>query len=336
VNVHAGGPRLCGLALAALAACGRNEAPAVSSAGTPADRAVQQPPAEPAPEPPLDDESATRVRTAVEAMSARRWEDALAVLQPLLAREPVPADVAWIAGSADFELGRYSEAAPRLDDAVKRKPAFLPAASALGFAQRELGDFAAAEATFRAIVAVRPEAHKAHYGLGLVELDQGRLPEARQEIEAALALAPDYRKARAALGRLLFEEGRLDEARAQLQRVVDDWPGNEQALYQLAQVESALGDQQAAEAALERHARVYSAKEQLGALAGRRRTGEETAAEFALEVSLRLEIGEPAEAARTLGVGLRAHPEAPELTSIRLLGAEAPGAAEDEPDDLER
>ena len=294
---------------------------------------------------PLDAEATALLGQALESMRGRRWEEVAPTLQPLLARPTPPADASWLAGSAAFELGRYSEAVERLDDAVRRKPAFLPNASALGFARRELGDFAGAQATFEQIVAARPTAHKAHYGLGLVALDQGHLPEARRELEAALALAPQYLKAHAALGRLLLEEGRDAEARDELERVVDAWPGNEQALYLLAQAQSALGDQSAADATLARRARVYAIKEQLGALIARRRAGEVGAADYAQEIGLHLEIGETSEAARTFSLGLRAHPGAPELMALVDAGlvssgapeapnaADAADAADDEPPD---
>jgi len=277
---------------------------------------------------PLDAEAAARVGQALEAMRESRWEDVAPLLQPLLTRPAPPPDATWIAGSAAFNLGRYDEAIERLDDAVRRKPEFLPNAAALGFARREVGDFAGAEATFQQILAVRPQAYKAHYGLGLVALDQGRLPEARRELEAALAIEPKYLKAHAALGRLLFEEGRLADARVELEAVADAWPGNEQALYLLAQVQSALGDQPAADATLARRAQVYATKEQLGALAARRRAGATSAAEYAREVSLHLEIGETSEAARTLALGLRAHPGAPELTVLIDSGMLVPGAGD--------
>ena len=292
---------------------------------------------------PLDPQAEALVRQALEAIRARRWEDVATTLQPLLTRASPPPDASWIAGSAAFELGRYPETVELLGDAVRRRPAFLPNAVALGFAQRELGDFAGAEATFQQIVAARPTGHKAHYGLGLVALDQGRLPDARRELEAALALEPGYLKAHAALGRLLLEEGRLEDARDELQRVVEAWPSNEQALYLLAQAQSTLGDQPAADATLARRSQVYATKEQLAALSARRQSAEASAAEYAREVHLLLEIGETGEAARTCSLGLRAHPDAPELMALLEAGLVSPGApdaasaADDEPaDDLRR
>ena len=285
---------------------------------------------------PDDAEVAARVNRALESMAERRWEEVGPLLAPLLARSTPPPDATWIAGSAAFELGRYPEAVALLDDAVRRKPEFLPNAAALGFARRETGDFAGAEATFRAIIAARPSAYKAHYGLGLVALDQDRLPEARLAIEAALAIEPGYLKGRAALGRLLFEEGRLAESRAELERLIADWPSNEQALYLLAQVQSALGDQPAADATLARRAAVYRIKEQLGGLAARRRSGAPSAADYALEIGLQLELGEAGEAARTLDLGLRAHPGAPELQALKDAVLVAPGASGAEPGVPER
>ena len=304
------------LALAA-AGCGDDPPAAPASAGSTR------------PDEPLDAEASARLGQAVEAMRGRRWEEVPPLLQPLLDRPSPPADAAWIAGSACFELGRYPEAIALLDEAVRRKPELLPNASALGFAQREIGDFAGARATFEAIVAARPTAHKAHYGLGLVALDEGRLEDARRELEAALTIDPRYLKAQAALGRLLLDEGRHAEARDQLQRVTERWPGNEQALYLLAQAQSALGDQPAADATLAWRAEVYRIKEQIGGLAVRRRTGSASAADYALEVELQLQLGDKGEAARTLALGLRAHPGAPELAGL------APGKPDSAPDDLE-
>ncbi|HZL99058.1 MAG TPA: hypothetical protein VFD43_02300, partial [Planctomycetota bacterium] len=106
--------------------------------------------------------------------------------------------------------------------------------------------------------------------------------------------------------------------------------------YLLAQAQAALGEAAEAEATLERRAQVYRIKEQLAGYAARRRSGQQTAAEYALEIELQLQLGATAEAARTLDLGLRAHPGAPELQALLDSGLFAPQAAADGFEGLER
>jgi len=316
--------------LSVIAACG-------DSGGSTSDMpAVASPvPDEAAVEAPLTPADQDVLRQAAAAVQADRFEDVARLLGPLLARTPPPADAQFIAGSAAYDLGDYAEAVTRLSDATVRKPIFVPNSSALGFAQFKLGDFAGARASFERIVAVNDGAYKAHYGLGLVSLSEGRLPEARAHLERALALSPGYLKARFQMARLLQEEARLPEAAAALQAVLAEWPTHEEALYRLSQVLQALGREAEAAATMTRHAQVYKAREAIGGLTQRIRSGGDQPGLHAEIVRLWRQVGDTEEAARSLANGLRRFPGDPELEALQQAGSghepvlEAP--AQDQP-----
>jgi tetratricopeptide (TPR) repeat protein len=70
-------------------------------------------------------------------------------------------------------------------------------------------------------------------------------PEQKEAIAAlqrSVQLDPDISQSRELLGKLLYREGRLDEAASQLELAIRLDPGNEAAIYQLAQVYSKKGD----------------------------------------------------------------------------------------------
>ncbi|MHC5211664.1 MAG: tetratricopeptide repeat protein [Planctomycetota bacterium] len=293
------------------------------------------PPATPAEEPVLDESGRVALAAAVQAQQQGMPEAVGALLEPLLALDPPPADAQFVAGSAAYDLAHYGEAAERLSDAVQRKPEFLGAASALGFAWRRLGDYDASTDVFRRIVEVRPEAYKAHYGLGLVAVDQGRVADARAHLEEALALRPDYLKARFGMARVLIEEGRPVEAREALEAVLAAWPSHEQALYQLSLVLAELGETEEAERVLARREEVYRLGEEAGGLLARRRGGDTDPRISVRLTELYLALDEVDDARRELQLGLRADPAHAGLQALVPLvqAAMQQGAASDGSDD---
>jgi len=264
------------------------------------------------------------LRAALGAMQAGLPEQVHQLLGGLLQRQPVPAEVQFVAGSAAYELQHYGEAVERLTAAVNAAPErFLAHSSALGFAHHKLGEFAQASECFERIVAVAPEAYKAHYGLALVALADGRLGEARTALERCLALQPDYEKARFAEARLLEAEGRDAAALAAVEQVVLAWPSHDEALYLMARLLARAGRQAESEAVLERRNKVYALRESLAALAARLGTPDDGPGVRLALAEMHLRLEERAEARKVLEGALRLYPGQPQLVAAleRLVGS---------------
>jgi tetratricopeptide (TPR) repeat protein len=288
------------LALAAGVACGHDEPPR----GPPGFDTVDAP-------------AHAAIQRAARAWEAGQFHEVEGLLREVLARPEAPPDALWIAGSADFALGRYPRAARRLQEALERKPAYLTIASALGYSRYRIGDFSGARQTYEAIVEVSPGDVKSLYGLGLVELDEGRVGNARRHAERALSIAPADGNARLLLASVLQAEGRTEEAAAQLRALAQDLPGNDEVLYRLGQALATLGRADEAEQVLARRAEVYSARQSVSDLIAGLNVGRDGAAVRARIVSLQLRLGNREAARKALEAGLARFPDDSALRELQ-------------------
>lgn len=164
-----------------------------------------------------------------------------------------------VVADAQIELGRYEAAARTIQLLVNRKPGLASYARASYY--RELsGDLAGAAAAMRLAVSAGGSAESGAYVsvlLGDLELQRGRTEAARAAYTAALRAMPDYPAGLVGLARADMAGGSLEGAVARLRRAAERLP-LPRTLVLLAEVESALGNGRAAEAALEA-ARVQTA-----------------------------------------------------------------------------
>jgi tetratricopeptide (TPR) repeat protein len=168
-----------------------------------------------------------------------RVQEALALWEELLEREPD--DVDALLGSVRMlvALGRPEEA----DPAVRRLLALAPDQQEVqvqaGIARFQQGQDGEAEEHFLAAIAEGEGSNSCPYeGLGLVYLRQGRTPEAREQLETAIALAPDeeYKKYDA-MARILMAEGDLDGAARMLSKSRENKPDGAEAAALEAELE---------------------------------------------------------------------------------------------------
>lgn len=194
-----------------------------------------------------------RLRDANALCDARRFAEALALLEPHIGADIAPHDAAlasalnlaaicatglgdaaraqafWlrcITAQPDFvpaytgfatvcaTLGRLGEAEMLYRRLLSLDPDNADARSNLAVVLLRLGRHAEAEAGFRALLSQRPEHADAHFNLALLMQDQRRVAEAESGLRAAVAANAQHAKAFNALGTLLREQGRIDEADA--------------------------------------------------------------------------------------------------------------------------
>ncbi|WP_250535004.1 tetratricopeptide repeat protein [Caballeronia sp. AZ10_KS36] len=203
---------------------------------------------------------ADRYHAAFSHYSNARFDDALALLAPMLARHPATSEVLNLAAMCAFRAdrheladaywqramqehphdagsysnfasaltarGRLSEARALYRRAVELRPDFVEAHYNLANVLQKLGHNDEAEASFREALRLRPDFAEAHLNLAAFLAHARRLPEAEAAYRQALAARPGYAEAHNNLGNLLKDAGRFDEAVAHLKQAVaarPDW-----------------------------------------------------------------------------------------------------------------
>ena len=206
-----------------------------------------------------DREIHERFRRGVAAEEKRDWKAAAAEFERVIALdppEPKGSTARYDLALADANLGRTDEAVALLQNALHRDPHFAAAASNLVTLQLRRGDVAGARGAADTYLALAPESARARYARGLAALRAGDLATARAdfgllaerdasfavvhydlaliamreghddaaltELDRALALSPGYARARFALGAVLLRAGRRADARTAFEQCARD------------------------------------------------------------------------------------------------------------------
>ncbi len=218
---------------------------------------------------------------------ARAWleggqpQRALALLQPLLAREPkltrardalARAEVAQgkfsaalatlataihndpdspaprlIAGHIDAALGQFQAAARALTAALARMPRAEPltrrvsALATLSESRLALGQIKAAGASVAALAKIEPQAPMTWLLQARMKLVHGDFQGATDQLERVVQAAPRFVAGRTLLGATLLQRGQLEQAQQQLERAVALAPDSVEARKLLAQAQLKLG-----------------------------------------------------------------------------------------------
>jgi protein O-GlcNAc transferase len=166
---------------------------------------------------------------AVALHQGGRLDEAGAIYQELLRRNPEDSHALHYLGLIALQQGRYPDAVSLIERAIKsdrRVPAFH---CNLGNAYKELRQFELAASAFREAVRLEPRFQVAYCNLGNTYLEQGRLDEAINSYRQALALQPDFAEAHYGLGNVFLEQGSPGEAVASYRRAVAFRPGYAEA-----------------------------------------------------------------------------------------------------------
>lgn len=170
--------------------------------------------------------------------------------------EPSSPEPLLLMGRIDELLGHYSAADQSLKDALRRMPSSEPimhrvmALIALSESRLALDKIDSAGRSQAILAKLAPLAPTTMLLDARVKLARKDLTGATSELERLVARAPDFMQARMVLGAALLEQGDLEQAQQQLQRVVERTPDNLQARKLLADVQLKLGQPSAALAVL--------------------------------------------------------------------------------------
>jgi arylsulfatase A-like enzyme/Tfp pilus assembly protein PilF len=171
----------------------------------------------------------------------QRLEEAVVLLQKVIAKEPN----LWVAyaklGMAESNLGKIPEAVKAKRKAVELNPESVNLHYELGEALMRAQDFEAAVPEFEFVLTKMPKSLKTHIFLGIADSRTNRLPQAIKECEAVLAVLPEQYGANLLLGRDLILAGKPEDALPRLMKAASIRPQAPQPHLFLADAYDKLG-----------------------------------------------------------------------------------------------
>ena len=194
-----------------------------------------------------------RLRRADEAVRARRFPEALALLQAVKAEDPRNAFARQLLGSALLGSRQYARALEEFRAYAAIVPGSAQAHQWMAVCHANLGDAATALREAAAALVLDPRLRDARLLRAGLLAAGGRSAEARDELRAAVDADPADSSLRMALAEVLAATGRLDEAEREYRRVVAEDPAlRDEAGLGLASVLGRQGRTPEARAELER------------------------------------------------------------------------------------
>lgn len=215
-------------------------------------------------------ELADQVDRAKELNENRRFDEAIALADDIIRRNPDNVPAHSIRGQALLSQKRYGDAAAAFGTVVARNPSITIARFDLGSSFAGAGETAKAEAEWRKAIELEPHFAEPRASLIAAHLGRGETakalalskdaaasgaesPELCVEIglayansrdfetgqrwfESALRLRPAYVSALSDLGRIAYEQGRIDEALARYRAASEAAPGESLFLKQIAAI----------------------------------------------------------------------------------------------------
>ena len=177
--------------------------------------------------------AAETTERATVLMRDGRGEEAVALLDDALIREPDSLALLKLSGLLHYRSKRFGLARDRYARAAALAPQDASVANNLGLSLKALGEADAAIAAYRLAIAANPQHAKAHHNMALVLLERGDDAQAEAALRKALALEPTYARAACQLARLLRGQLRNKDAAAVLQDALRADPESNEVLAEL-------------------------------------------------------------------------------------------------------
>jgi tetratricopeptide (TPR) repeat protein len=176
-----------------------------------------------------------------------RYEEAVPLLQKVLATESgIP--IAYMQlGTAYTWLKEYDKAIPVLEKAVEMRPDTLMSQYELGLSLSETGDWEKAMPHFKAAVEKSPKWAALHFSLAAAYGHLGQMDESRKELETTLTLNPDDYRANLILGGMMIAQGKAAQGVANLKKAARLQPNAPEPHQFLAEAYGRLGQKANAE-----------------------------------------------------------------------------------------
>ena len=145
-----------------------------------------------------------------------QWESAHQAYGRAVALAPKAFEWSYLDAVVLQRLGRYDEAAVRLEQALAASPDYVPARMRYAESLLEAGDLARSGPRFQALLKDTATEPAAQVGLGRIAAIEGRHPDAIGHFQKAIALFPELGAAYYGLALSYRALGRIDDARLAL------------------------------------------------------------------------------------------------------------------------
>jgi arylsulfatase A-like enzyme/Flp pilus assembly protein TadD len=186
-------------------------------------------------------EAVNTIRRLSFAIQDGRLEEAIPLLQQLIATDPGMPMLYFELGECYMQTHQYEKAVPAFRKAVELEPDFTAAQMNLGKALLRVQDFDGAAAVFEDVVAKIPKLLEAHLFLEIAYAQANRVPEEIKECEKVLEFLPEHYASNLNLGRFLAESGDLKGAVPRLEKAAALRPELPAPRMALAEVYDKLG-----------------------------------------------------------------------------------------------
>ena len=178
------------------------------------------------------------------------WTEVIAILDPLLEKDPENPAILYMIGTALMRDQQYARG-QRVLDRILRHGDSAEAHLLLALASREANDDLSAKEELDQALALDPELPSANGLLGAVLMRMGEGAAAVESFRKELRLNPNDFESHLFLGALLRQEFDNDAARGHLDKALALRPGDPGVRYQLALVDIANGELESARQTLE-------------------------------------------------------------------------------------
>jgi tetratricopeptide (TPR) repeat protein len=184
---------------------------------------------------------ANAVHGAVAAVEANDNARAVALLEPVITKDPTIHLAQLELGIARSRLGRHRDALAPLRKAIELQPDSMVAQYEMGLALFQVGQLATAAEHFEIVVGGMPQWADARFSLASVYARINRLPDALAELRRVLQADPRHFRANLLAGRILTVQGDFPAALPLLQLAVALDPESSEARNFLADDYEQLG-----------------------------------------------------------------------------------------------
>jgi tetratricopeptide (TPR) repeat protein len=145
--------------------------------------------------------------------------------------------------NADFDAGRWAEAASKYEIVLKEDPRHIPSQFNLAVSHSKLGNIERAIAAYRTLIEQDGSIYEAQVNVAILLEQSAKRAEAAEHFEKALALRPEDTQARLNLGMFYARGGEFDKAFPHLTAVADKGAGSVELFIALSEAEHARKDE---------------------------------------------------------------------------------------------
>jgi tetratricopeptide (TPR) repeat protein len=154
-------------------------------------------------------------------LALKRHREAAAAFSKVIARNPRIAIVWFDLGSSFDGMGEKDRAEEAWQKAISLEPHFAEPKASMIASKLARGEVAAALEVAKAAAASGAESAELSFEIGLAEANAGDLAGARRGFEAALRMRPSYVEAIGNLAQIEYREGKVDAAIALYRRAIE-------------------------------------------------------------------------------------------------------------------